>query len=280
MPRLLVLAVLSILPLALVGAAGQQPNQAIAQDAATEAFRKQVEAVFRAYRAGDQPALDQALKAFTLPLPQDWIASNFAPDGLPKVTKLYATNVERFQAEASKYFDLQKRPLIEHIEVEHSEIPRLEPPPFIFSPPPVHPLSPEAFRVHFVDEGGSVWDWEVVMVMLGDSYRLAGTGRYPFWLRPSRITVGGNVQQAMLVRQVSPKYPEAAKVAGIGGTVRLHLVLGLDGDVAQLDVVSGDPELVRSAVDAVRQWRYQPTLLNGKRVEVDTFVDVIFSLTH
>jgi protein TonB len=95
-----------------------------------------------------------------------------------------------------------------------------------------------------------------------------------------RVTVGGNVQAARLVNKVQPLYPPLARQTRISGTVKLHAIIGKDGAVQQLQVVSGHPLLVQSALDAVRQWRYQPTLLNGDPVEVDTEIDVIFSLAQ
>jgi len=93
-----------------------------------------------------------------------------------------------------------------------------------------------------------------------------------------RVRVGGNVQQARLINMIRPVYPPLAKQARISGTVRLHAIISKDGTVYQLEVVSGHPLLVQAALDAVRQWRYQPTLLNGEPVEVDTTVDVVFTL--
>jgi periplasmic protein TonB len=97
---------------------------------------------------------------------------------------------------------------------------------------------------------------------------------------PKRVTVGGNVQAARLVNKVQPLYPPLARQTRISGTVKLHAIIGKDGSVQQLQMVSGHPLLVQSALDAVRQWRYQPTLLNGEPVEVDTEIDVIFSLAQ
>jgi periplasmic protein TonB len=96
----------------------------------------------------------------------------------------------------------------------------------------------------------------------------------------SRVRVGGAVQAAKLVNRVQPMYPPLARQTRISGTVRLHAIIGKDGTVQQLTVESGHPLLVQSALDAVRQWRYQPTLLNGEPVDVDTEIDVIFSLAQ
>lgn len=95
---------------------------------------------------------------------------------------------------------------------------------------------------------------------------------------PQRIRVGGNVQQAKLLNQPKPVYPPLAKQARIQGTVRFNAIIGRDGAIANLQVVSGHPLLVPSALEAVRQWKYQPTLLNGEPVEVVTQIDVNFTL--
>jgi protein TonB len=67
-------------------------------------------------------------------------------------------------------------------------------------------------------------------------------------------------------------------MASIQGAVKLDAIINKDGTIQDLKVISGHPLLVKAALDAVRQWRYQPTLLNGKHVEVATEIDVNFSL--
>src|SRR3989304_1265006 len=95
---------------------------------------------------------------------------------------------------------------------------------------------------------------------------------------PKRIRVGGQVQAARVISQPRPSYPPLAKQARIQGVVRLQAIIAKDGTVQELQILSGHPLLVQSAQDAVRQWRYQPTLLNGEPVEVVTTIDVIFTL--
>jgi len=95
---------------------------------------------------------------------------------------------------------------------------------------------------------------------------------------PKRIRVGGSVMQAQLISPVAPVYPQLAKQARIQGTVRLTATISREGTVQQLEVVSGHPLLQRSALQAVSQWRYQPTLLNGQPVEVVTTIDVVYTL--
>lgn len=94
---------------------------------------------------------------------------------------------------------------------------------------------------------------------------------------PMRIKMSGNVQVARLVNKVQPVYPPRAKQDHIEGTVTLSVVIGTDGTVGAIFPISGPPDLVPSAIDAVKQWRYQPTFLNGNPVEVDTRVDILFS---
>ena len=97
---------------------------------------------------------------------------------------------------------------------------------------------------------------------------------------PQRIRVGGNVQQAKLIRQPKPIYPPLAKQARISGVVKLDAIIGKDGTIQNLRVVSGHPLLVPAALDAVKQWVYAPTLLNGEPVEVVTQIDVNFTLSQ
>jgi periplasmic protein TonB len=93
---------------------------------------------------------------------------------------------------------------------------------------------------------------------------------------PERI--GGNVMAARIINKVTPAYPQIARMAHVSGTVVLHAIIAEDGTIQQLSVISGPALLRQAALDAVRQWRYQPTTLNGQAVKVDTTVDVVFDL--
>jgi protein TonB len=100
----------------------------------------------------------------------------------------------------------------------------------------------------------------------------------PKSLTPQRISVGGNVQAARLISQPKPTYPPLARQARIQGVVRFTAVIGVDGRIKDLTLVSGHPLLVPAAQAAVKEWRYEPTLLNGEPVEVVTQIDVNFTL--
>jgi TonB family protein len=98
-------------------------------------------------------------------------------------------------------------------------------------------------------------------------------------LAPDRIRVGGNVQASKLVNHVLPVYPPLAKQARIQGVVRFQVVIGRDGRIQEIQLLTGHPLLIPAAQEAVKQWVYQPTLLNGRPVEVVTQVDVAFTLS-
>ncbi len=95
---------------------------------------------------------------------------------------------------------------------------------------------------------------------------------------PPRVRIGGKVRPATLVSRVEPVYPVMAQQMHVSGTVELEALIGTDGRIRELKVKSGPPLLVRAAVDAVRQWLYEPTLLNGDPVEVIQPITVRFSL--
>jgi TonB family protein len=96
----------------------------------------------------------------------------------------------------------------------------------------------------------------------------------------ARITQGGEVQASKCIFRPDPPYPALAKNARISGTVILDAIIGRNGSIEQLSVRSGHPLLVTAAMDAVRKWRYSPTLLNKVPVEVQTTIEIKFHLSQ
>ena len=141
----------------------------------------------------------------------------------------------------------------------------LTPAPMVAAPPPPPPPPPPPGQ----GQGGraGVVSWDPVAAV---------TPAPPPGVQ--RIRIGGAVQQAKLAKQPAPIYPPLAVQARISGTVRFNVIIARDGTVSNLVVLSGHPLLVPAAIDAVKQWVYQPTLLNGEPVEVATTVDVQFTL--
>lgn len=95
---------------------------------------------------------------------------------------------------------------------------------------------------------------------------------------PQRVVMGGNVLEGKLIHKVMPVYPKIALQVRATGVVRIAAVIGTNGRIREMGVLSGHPLLVKAAIDAVRQWVYQPTLLNGDPVEIESTIDVSFTL--
>ena len=97
-------------------------------------------------------------------------------------------------------------------------------------------------------------------------------------LVPLRVNIAAGLAVGMILKKVPPVYPPIASAARVSGTVVLQAVINKEGDIANLHVVSGPPMLQQASLDAVKQWTYRPYLLNGQPVEVQTTINVIFSL--
>ena len=96
---------------------------------------------------------------------------------------------------------------------------------------------------------------------------------------PQRVRVSSGVSTGLLIRKVQPNYPQLAKQARIQGSVVLQAEISKDGTIQNLQLISGHPMLATAAIEAVKQWRYKPYLLNGEPVAVETQVVVNFSLS-
>ncbi len=102
----------------------------------------------------------------------------------------------------------------------------------------------------------------------------------PALILPERIPVGDEISEGVLLRRAMPIYPAKAKLTGIQGTVLLLAVIRRDGLIGEMKVISGPKELVQSATDAVSLWHYRPYMRDGKPVEVETTIQVNYTLSH
>ncbi len=96
---------------------------------------------------------------------------------------------------------------------------------------------------------------------------------------PQKIRVSSGVATGLLINKVTPQYPPIARAARISGSVQLQATISKNGAIENLKVISGHPMLIQAALDAVRQWRYKPYMLNGEPVEVETSVTVNFNMS-
>jgi periplasmic protein TonB len=107
---------------------------------------------------------------------------------------------------------------------------------------------------------------------------IIGSTSMPKIAAPQRVRVSQGVTEGLLIRKLQPTYPPLAKTARIQGDVVLNAVISKNGAIENLRVMSGHPMLVTSALDAVKQWKYKPYILNGEPVEVETTITVKFTL--
>src|SRR5579864_47619 len=98
-------------------------------------------------------------------------------------------------------------------------------------------------------------------------------------VQPQRVRISQGVTKGLLIRRVEPTYPPLARSARVQGEVVLSAIISTTGEIENLQLVSGHPMLVPSALAAVKQWRYKPYLLNGQPTEVETTITVIFTLS-
>ncbi|HEV2350388.1 MAG TPA: TonB family protein [Terriglobia bacterium] len=118
-----------------------------------------------------------------------------------------------------------------------------------------------------------------LIILLGEG-RVPPPPVTPHSAKVNRVQIGGRVEEAKLIFHPSPPYPELPKLARIQGTVVLEAIISRDGTIQGLKAISGHPLLIPAALEAVRRWRYQPTLLNGEPVEVVTDITVNFILSE
>ncbi len=129
------------------------------------------------------------------------------------------------------------------------------------------------WRTPRTSKGGEV-------VHIADFFFIEGKFRWDSTVEyfPFQKANTGSIVPAKLVKKVQPEYPAEAQKKGIEGTVKLQVIVRKDGSVTVQNVVEGDPGLSPAAIEAVRQWRYEPWKLNGQAIEMQTTVDVTFAL--
>jgi TonB family protein len=259
-----------------------------ADETPTEALRGLMTTVLTAARQGDQAKLEEIAHGLVIPNYETWFKTTFGEEEGTKLAAAYAANLERDE----KWFPILFQGLSKQegeLLVEDAREPRnpggnqcgqallrAAKTDASFYRVGLQQMQPDGLRR--IDSAG-------YFTLVEGAYRrldCRSLGLLPESSGPlphpmyGRLRVGGNVQSAKIIKWVQPVYPEDARQARISGTVRLHVILAKDGTVQQLELVSGHPMLAQSAIDAVRQWTYQPTLLNGSPVEIDTMIDVIF----
>jgi TonB family protein len=257
---------------------------------ATEELLSLMTAALTAARDGDQSRLKEITHGLMIPNYEAWFRTTFGEEDGAKMAAAYQKSLDWQENGLPKLFEGLAKDQGEWQVEEVKE-------------PDISPMMPCQQALLKAAKNGASFYWvSLQMTASSGTKAVSSAGYYTLvegayrrldcvgmglgipggvasgrpWAGP--IRVGGNVQAARIINRVQPEYPERARQNGITGTVRLHVILAKDGTMKQLEVVSGHPLLQQAALDAVRQWRYQPTLLNGSPVEVDTTIDIIFSL--
>jgi TonB family protein len=97
---------------------------------------------------------------------------------------------------------------------------------------------------------------------------------------PVPIRPGGNIQPAKLISKVEPEYPRLAQLAHVSGVVTLEAVIDEEGKVANLKIINGDDLFNKAALDAVKRWKYSPTILNGEPIPIIAVIKVVFNIKY
>lgn len=241
-------------------------------------LKNQIEQILTAARDQNSKQFDVLVSELQIPDDAQWFKSTFGEARGQKLGLAYKNSWGEFEGSLIGNFqDLkgEKKP-----GVEVRALPAKDE---IASVRPVIEDAIVPIQLYSVDvstKHRGIWALPGVYVYVDGSFRVVN------WrtllglpnVKGTRIRIGGNVAAAGLIHSVEPEYPQVAITQQIQGTVILHVIIGYDGNVEEVKYVSGPTELLNSAEDAVKQWRFKPTLLSGDPVEVDTTVSVVYRL--
>jgi TonB family protein len=238
---------------------------------------------------GKQQDLGLYVKSLALPDPAAWFRSVFGDDLGDKMTRISGPKRADAQVQTANMLGSEiaaQRTNIEVVRFDDSCNYRATATEYPFLV--MRQSSEHLYDVRFLgNSDGHLWAY---FAYVDGGFRFIGnlSATEVGSNRPSRanekesskpVFTGGNVQAARLIHRVEPDYPLAAKTAGIQGTVLFHAVIGKDGSIAYLQLLQGVCALAQPATEAVKKWRYSPTTLAGVPIEVDTTINVVFTLS-
>jgi TonB family protein len=244
-----------------------------------DGVKKFVGDIFAAMESGDNEKASALLSSLSIPDHTAWFVKMFVPEEAPRLDAKYA---DVLPDEASKIRGLFEYALVRggRTEVEASVVgyPVAGPLGRAIAEAMVQPFS--IYSVTAGDPNAKSLTLIGDFVYVDGGFRFIDTNVFQALSTapPMRVQVGGIVEAGRLIHSIPPTYPPDAKAQHIEGDVVLHAIIGKDGTIKELTRVTGDPLLISSAIDAVRQWQYRPYLLNGAPVEVDTTITFHFRL--
>jgi TonB family protein len=257
---------------------GQVPAAATVPQSAA-GLQSQLEAILKAATKRDSKRFDDLISDLKVPDNANWFTSVFGDEAGLKLATAYKASWDNYQDGLTNSFrdSRFKKGNVSVAEFSSSSMP---PNVAIIRAVLQSAKSPLVVYTATAKCKGSTCALPGLYVYVEGAFRVVNFATFYGLpnVKPSRMRIAGDVTQAWLIHQVNPIPPAEAFREHPQGTIVLHILIDIDGNVKQVDVVSGAPELAPAAVDAVRQWRYKPTSLNGDPVEVDTTVAVNFAL--
>jgi TonB family protein len=245
-----------------------------------DGLRDFVQALIKAVENHDSQESALLTQSLIVPDYKTWFPQVFGPDTGGKMSELYEESLNKFSSnlidvieDARKH--KQKNVVITLLRTEDTApVGRMQP---IFQAM----QNPVALYSVGLGKGRQVpWNLAGLFVYVQGGFRavsLHALHAIPGAL-PTRIRLGPSAAVSRLIHRVDPAFPAEAKRKRPTGTVLVHIIIDYDGSVSDAEATSGDPMLTKAAVDAVRQWRFRPTALNGEPVQVDTVIGFVFSI--
>lgn len=243
-----------------------------------QGLRQQIEDTLAAIKGKDKRNSSRAINDLILPDAPTWFADAFGVQDGERLASDYESTLKQFEGRTT---DMFRRFLKDHLTTVEAK-------PFSDSDVPRDSLYAAVLRslkkniiaydASTTKPGDSSYGFPGPFFHVQGKFRLIEWGVFSHLsgAPPLRIRIGGQVAARSVIHQVYPAFPPDARQNHLSGIVLLHVIIATDGKVKDVAVLKGDPVFVQAAVEAVKQWIYKPYLLDGKPVEVDTQVQVVF----
>jgi len=243
---------------------------------ALQDLKQQIEDIFAALKKKPFDRFDAEIKELRLPDEKTWFSEVFGPDNAEKMAQIYLDLWPRFEDVNARSFK------VDH-EMKRTDIfvRRASTADFLdISRVSAAMQTPVAMYIVSTSKHGTENDLHPgFYVFVQGRFRCVPLSVFRILpgVRKSRVRIAGNVTQAKIVKRIQPDCPADVRASG---DVAVHAIIGLDGTVSELAYVSGPPLLAPLAIDAVKQWHYETTYLNGEPIEVDTTISVSVACSH
>ncbi|MBS1840682.1 MAG: energy transducer TonB [Acidobacteria bacterium] len=259
----------------------------------TSGLKRLANDIMTAQKANDSAKAGALLNSMVIPEADKWYPANFDNGATSRVLEKYRTNEQSLPLQLANFFLTAQSEGFKDVDVvrfeKNCDDNASEQ---TFNTLDARLSSFPLYELRFIN-GSNQFKRLFAFAYIGGGFRFvltpdfsqpppqkAAPGESEAGAALTRVRQGGAVTAASLINRVQPAYPQIARDEHLSGTVRLHAIIDKEGKIRELRVLTGRCSLARASIDAVRQWRYRPTLLEGTPVEVDTTIDVIFVLSR